>query len=358
MFLNIHVYMSIICSLFIVFSDLARLCTKDLCENVQDERLQVLSATLPDILVQSKSDNTRRKYERGFAAWRAWACKFSEIQVFPANSLHIALFVTSMIQSGTSCALLNEVRYGLKWFHELGGLSDPCRCPLVENVFEAGRKILSTRVKKKEPVTPEIMCSLFDKFGSISANLAELRVLAICVLGYTGFLRFDELSSLRRSDFEFEDSYMKVFIEKSKTDQYRDGAWVLISRSDKVTCPVNLVIRYFDMAGFEPTSNEYIFRSLSFFKSRNSYQLRNADFPLSYSRVREIVLEAFESVGLKRTEYGLHSLRAGGASAAANANINDRLFKRHGRWKSEKAKDGYIKDNVESLLSVSKALGI
>ena len=42
----------------------------------------------------------------------------------------------------------------------------------------------------------------------------------------------------------------------------------------------------------------------------------------------------------------------------ANGNITDRLFKRHGRWKSDKAKDGYVKDNVESLLSVSKSLSI
>jgi len=49
---------------------------------------------------------------------------------------------------------------------------------------------------------------------------------------------------------------------------------------------------------------------------------------------------------------------AGGASAAANAQISDILFKRHGRWKSDEAKDGYIKDNIQSLLSVSLSLGI
>lgn len=34
------------------------------------------------------------------------------------------------------------------------------------------------------------------------------------------------------------------------------------------------------------------------------------------------------------------------------------MFKRHGRWKSENAKDGYIKDNVESRLEVYKNLGL
>ena len=58
---------------------------------------------------------------------------------------------------------------------------------------------------------------------------------------------------------------------------------------------------------------------------------------MSYSRAREIVLCAFEAIGLPRQDYGLHSLRAGGASAAANAQVTDRLFKRHGRWKSDKA---------------------
>lgn len=32
----------------------------------------------------------------------------------------------------------------------------------------------------------------------------------------------------------------------------------------------------------------------------------------------------------------------------ATAVVHDRLFERHGRWKSESAKDDYIKDSVES----------
>ncbi|KAH3819197.1 hypothetical protein DPMN_120930 [Dreissena polymorpha] len=39
------------------------------------------------------------------------------------------------------------------------------------------------------------------------------------------------------------------------------------------------------------------------------------------------------------TVYCLHSLRAGGVSAAANNGDEDRMFKRHGRWTSESAKD-------------------
>ena len=38
-------------------------------------------------------------------------------------------------------------------------------------------------------------------------------------------------------------------------------------------------------------------------------------------------------------------LRAGGASAAANAGVPaDRLFQRHGRWNSVSAKNGYVEN--------------
>ena len=53
-----------------------------------------------------------------------------------------------------------------------------------------------------------------------------------------------------------------------------------------------------------------------------------------------------------------HSLRAGGASAAANAGVPYRQFQRHGRWESVSAKDGNIDYSLISRLSMSKRIGI
>ena len=52
------------------------------------------------------------------------------------------------------------------------------------------------------------------------------------------------------------------------------------------------------------------------------------------------------------------SLWSGGASAAANAGVPDRLFKCYGRWRSESAKDGYVKDSMTALMSVSESLNL
>ena len=74
--------------------------------------------------------------------------------------------------------------------------------------------------------------------------------------------------------------------------------------------------------------------------------------------MRTVVLDAFERINLPKSKFGLHSLRGSGATAAANSDVPDRLFKHHGRWRSDRAKDSYVKDNVKALLSVSHNLRI
>ena len=86
------------------------------------------------------------------------------------------------------------------------------------------------------------------------------------------------------------------------------------------------------------------------------YILRQDDKALSYSRMQELFIQAFQSFVPDIKKFGLHSLRSGGATTCANLGISDRLFKKHGRWCSETAKDGYIKDSLPDRLSVSKYL--
>ena len=57
-----------------------------------------------------------------------------------------------------------------------------------------------------------------------------------------------------------------------------------------------------------------------------------------------------------RIRLRVHSLRASGASMAVNTGVNERCLKRHGRWKTDIAKDGYIKDSLDMKLSISKSL--
>jgi integrase len=193
-------------------------------------------------------------------------------------------------------------------------------------------------------------------YGFYNADLKNIRVACMCLLCYAGFLRFAELANLRRHHVFIYDNHVKLFLESSKTDVYREGRDVLISKTNTPTCPVNMLLRYFYLAEIPADSTDYIFRPLCFCKSVNSYKLRSGK--LSYTTAREILLSALETLGLNKKYFGLHSLRSGGATATAAAKVEDRLLKKHGRWRTDKAKDGYVKENISEKLSVTQNIGL
>ena len=105
----------------------------------------------------------------------------------------------------------------------------------------------------------------------------------------------------------------------------------MLARTGKVICPFSLLRRYVQAANIDPSSNLKVFRTLQFSRSKSSYTLRSSG--ISYTRAREVVLGVFFLLGHPAKLLGLHSLRSSGATAAANAGVSDRLFKRHGRWR-------------------------
>ena len=237
----------------------------------------------------------------------------------------------------------------------MAGVEDPTQCKIVKQTLAGAKRIRAHKTQKKEPITPEILQDLVKRFAGNEAPLTDVRVVAICLLGFAGFLRFSEIEMLKESDVQIFQEHMEIFIESSKTDQYRDGAWISISRSNSATYPVAMLERYIAMGSVGAASDMHLFRGIVHTKSGENLRQKGG---LSYTCMRELLLQKLAELGLDAKQFGLHSLRSGGASAAANAGVPDRLFKRHGRWRSENAKDGYVKDSRESRLSVSKSIGV
>ena len=52
--------------------------------------------------------------------------------------------------------------------------------------------------------------------------------------------------------------------------------------------------------------------------------------------------------------FGLRSLRAGGATLAANSGVSDRLWMEHGGWRSLRSAVGYVKTSSEVKASVTR----
>ena len=66
--------------------------------------------------------------------------------------------------------------------------------------------------------------------------------------------------------------------------------------------------------------------------------------------------QELQKEGLDPKQYGLHSLRSGGATTTAALGIPDRLLQRQGGWRSSKAKNNYISESLDSLLLVTNSI--
>ena len=118
----------------------------------------------------------------------------------------------------------------------------------------------------------------------------------------------------------------------------------MITRSDKVTCPVVNLEKYTLLANIDTSkaSSDYLFKPLV--KVRFGFKFIEKVKPLSYTRARQSIAGLLKEFLPDTTNISLHSFRAGGATAAANTQVPECCWKRHGRWWSDSAKDGYVED--------------
>ena len=320
--------------------------------------LKSLVDLVPDILAVSRAPSTVKGYHAQFIKWKAWAANFPDVVSFPATDLHFALYLVSLLQAGYSFSTISSAFYGVNFFHSSCGVRNPCDSGFVKAVLEGCKRCSASSIstRKKLPICPEHLHSLVHKFAGVDATLPDIRDVCFCLVAFAGFLRFNELCNLRWCDIVFKDTHFSLFIPRSKSDQYGSGATRVVARTGNPTCPFDMLRRYATLSGDNISSTQFVFRSV--YKSKaGGYLLRDGS-KLSYSRARELFIQKFRAIGLDTSLYGLHSLRIGGASAAANSDIPDRVIKKHGRWKSDKAKDTYCREDIQHQLLVTLNIGI
>ena len=127
---------------------------------------------------------------------------------------------------------------------------------------------------RKLPLEKHHLRLLFDKFAF--ATLDRIQILTLISLGFTGFLRWDDLSRIKLCDISFHESFVAIFLEQRKNDQYREGSWVYISKSYSKYCPVLLLKRF--LAYGKHSQNSFLFRKIAhtnmhFFAVKNSATL-------------------------------------------------------------------------------------
>ena len=146
-------------------------------------------------VIASKADGTIRTYLGSFKGWKRWA-KSSGLNYLPANPFHVVMYLQVILKSASSASPINNAVYSTDWIHGLAGFQKVSFHCLVQSVMGASKRILAKPKNRKEPITPEMLQQLVESVKDKSC-VASCRTLALCLIGFAGFLRLSELAIQR-----------------------------------------------------------------------------------------------------------------------------------------------------------------
>ena len=169
-----------------------------------------------------------------------------------------------------------------------------------------------------------------------TARRADGRASAWLLLGFAAALRRSELVALDVEDLEFDPARgLLVTVRKSKTDQDQGGARVAVAyaRAGNDLCAVRSLRAWLDAAGIHPGP---IFRRMR--RGNDATDNRLTD-----QSIAVIVKRRAQAAGLPQVLLSGHSLRAGYATAAARAGVEERKIANVTRHKNLPVLRGYIR---------------
>lgn len=204
---------------------------------------------------------------------------------------------------------------------------------------------------------------------SVNRNsFTDVRDFTMVLFAFRGMLRGSEVAALRAEDVFigsidrnipsaelfpidlFGSEILHIVITSSKTNpqsqkpvEHRKSESVLIGRdTDPLLDPILWYARFNAKRSQAAEAFFHSFTTPPGFLSSRSFN--------------HIVKNRLADEGVDVSNLGGHSARAGGATAAALANVDTRAIMKHGRWKSS-AVNLYIRDSTVSALNLNAAMG-
>jgi hypothetical protein len=319
-----------------------------------DPELASLSVDLHDSAVLCRAASTFKTYSGPWKHYKQW-CQEKGVPSLPSSPLTVALYMMRLLRTAKTPAPLLTFSGAVYLNHSLAGLPSPTNHPLVSMARETARRIKNAGTNQKRPSLASQIRRLFELWGGPSATLHQLMQLSAITLCYTSFFRYDDLVSVQWQSIKFVSrSHMELLVPDSKTDQYHRGATIYVAHLGGPYCPVGLVQRLLSAGQYRSHGNGPLIRSVLVCPP---LQHIKSTAPC-YSTVNFWFKHAASTLGLDPQSYGTHSGRRGGATGAAANDVSDRLFKGHGRWRSERAKDMYVKEKLQAKISVTRNLGL
>lgn len=274
-------------------------------------RRQLDEAVLENI-VESKAPNTRRAYAADWDHFTSWCEAHGEASL-PADPATVARYITD-IASQYKLTTLERRLTSITAAHRYANLSTPVWTLLVRETFKGIRRRKAAngeQLTQKEAAVTDTIRRMVEPLGETTGDIHDR---ALLLIGFAGALRRSELVALNYEDVRFTREGLVVTVRRSKTDQAGVGREVGIPYGSTFeTCPVRSLQAWLE-------HSEITEGPLFHYIDRHG----NLRGRLNAGSVARIIKKAAEQVGLDPSQFAGHSLRAGFATAAAEAGVDER----------------------------------
>ena len=243
---------------------------------------------------------------------------------------------------------------------EQPGAACPTEAKEVAMVLKGLRRRFQTPVTKKKPLTKEEFMKILrvtTMEGQYSkVRLCQLRLAAQISLMFLTFARYEESAALKVEQVTREQGNLLVLFGKGKNFQYGESRLsVIAGQPGAALDPVEVISEY--MARLEAVTGNtkgFLFPALR----SNAKCDSSLDKPASYSAVLNQFKAVVSSAGLASSpaEFGLHSMRRGGVTAAVNGGADEHFVQKQMRVASGSTVRRYATVDRKHLCSASKAV--
>jgi site-specific recombinase XerD len=179
--------------------------------------------------------------------------------------------------------------------------------------------------KSKKPILINELKEIIKTIESTEKNeIKRIRNKALILVGFAGGFRRSELVNIKLDDLEFTKEGLKIFIQRSKTDQSGEGMTKAIPYfKNKNLCPVISIKNWIEI--IKNKTNSLV-------------------FDISDKLVAVLIKKYLQIAGFDKTKYSGHSLRSGFATVAADHGADEKSIMNMTGHKTSSMVRRYIKE--------------
>ena len=286
-------------------------------------------------LKSSKAINTIRAYRSDFKDFGIFCAK-NGFKSLPTEPKIVSLYLTHLSIKDSKMSTLRRRLVSIGMIHKLKGHYLDTKHPvIIENIMGISRK-KGNYQRGKKPILINQLKAIVDVIDCKKIKeIKKIRDKTIILIGFSGGFRRAELVSIDCEDLEFVPEGVKIFIRRSKTDQFGEGMTKgLPYFTNKNYCPVQHLKKWLEISNIKSGS---IFR-----KFNKGFNL--SDNRLSDQTVSLLLKNYLDEAGIENKNYSGHSLRSGFATATAESGADERSIMTMTGHKTTQMVRRYIKE--------------